>query len=298
MRPKVILGLIAMAALAPLASARNQAAKGRSAPPKEQTHPAAQSKQADKSNTLAVQSGTNVSAQLLTTLNAKKVKPGQRVVARVTRNVKQNGRTVIRKNSKLIGHVVSAQASGKGNAGSRLEVAFDRLVQGKSSTALSAVVTSIVSLPSAPMPEPMGVQPPMAPPMAGGGGGAARGGLLGGAAGAVGSTVGSAVGTTDATAGATAGATMGTTGNIASGAAGMAANAITVTNNASAAGNATAGASNSLTHAGLASSASASNQTSASSVFSRRNGNVDLDSGTQLQLQVVGSAQTQNPNSH
>jgi hypothetical protein len=299
MKPKVIFGLIAMAALAPVAWAGNQAAKDRNAAAG-QTHarPASKAKSSEPQGVVDVQSGTQVSAQLLTTLNAKKAKPGQRVIAKVTRDVKQNGRTVIRKNARLIGHVVSAKASGKGNAGSSVEVAFDRLLEGRSSTALSAVVTSIVSVPSAPMPEPMQMQAPMAPM---GGSGAGGGGLVGGVGGAVGSTVGSAVGGTSATAGAMAGSTIEGTGRMASGAAGMAgmaANAITVSNNAAGAAGAAVGATNGLASAGLGSSANASNQTHATSVFSRRKGNVELDSGTQLQLQVVGKAQAQNPKSH
>lgn len=285
MKPKPILALVAITALAPLAWAGNQAAKERSAASgRGQTHSVAKTKPAGGRNALAVDSGTRVSARLLTSLNAKKAKPGQRVVAKVTRKVKQHGHTVIRKNSKLIGHIVSVKASGKGHAGSQLAVAFDRLVQGKSSTALGAVVTSIVSVPRAPMPAPMPMQPMAAPMPAGGGG--VGGGLVGGAAGAVGSTVGSAAGTV----GATAGSTIGTTGRMAEGASGMAANAIHVSNNIATAGNASAGASNSLAGAQLGSSANASNQTAATSTFSRRHGNVELDSGTQLQLQVVGSA--------
>jgi hypothetical protein len=241
-------------------------------------------KRGKESDGLAIASGTRVSARLLTSLNAKKAKPGQRVVAKVTQNVKQNGRVVIRKNSKLIGHVVSAQASGKGRAGSSLEVAFDRLVRGKSSTALSAAVTSILSVPRAPMPAPMAMQP-MPQPMSSGGemGG---GGLVGGVGGAVGSTVGSAVGATAAG----VDSTMGATGRVASGVTGMAANGIAVTNSAGVGGNASAAAPRGLAGAQLGSSASGSNRTGVTSVFSRRRGNVELNSGTQLQFEVVGSA--------
>jgi hypothetical protein len=290
-KPKPILGLIAIAALASLAWAGNASASQKSkASGQSHARSAAQAENTGRRNRLAIDSGTRVAARLVTNLDAKKAKPGQRVVAKVTKNVKQHGHVVIGKNSKLIGHIVSAKASGKGSAGSRLEVAFDRLVQGKSSTALNTVVTSIVSVPRPLTAQPMGMpQPAMAPPM---GGGSPGGGLVGGAAGAVGSTVGAA--------GSTVGSTMGTTGRMTAGAAGHMArnNPIVVTTNTVASGNASASTSNPLGAARLGTSANSSNQTGATSVFSRRKGNLQLHSGTQLQFRVVGSAHVNKPASH
>jgi hypothetical protein len=302
MKPKAILGLVAIAAFTPVAWAGGQAAaQKKMTAGQPHARSAAQPAKKGSGNGLAIDSGTRVNARLLTTLNAKKAKPGQRVVAKVTQNVKQHGHILIRKNSRLIGHIVSAQASGKGNAGSRLEVAFDRLVQGRSSTALHAVVTSIISLraPFAPQPMNMGAgQEPMEPPAAPMGGSGGGGGLAGGAVGGVGSAVGATMGS----AGAMAHSTLGATGQMTAGAGRMSPggmrmmqNPIIVTNNAAAAGNGSAGVTGALGGAQLGASGNASQQTGATSVFSRRNGNVELDSGTQLQFQVVGSAHANHP---
>ncbi|HEV2387075.1 MAG TPA: hypothetical protein VGS20_07435 [Candidatus Acidoferrales bacterium] len=263
---------------------------------------------AGQQGSAAVASGTQISAELLTSLNAKKTKPGQQVVAKVTKDVKQNGQTVIHKGSRLVGHVVSVQPSSSVNAGSQMNVAFDQLVQGNSTTALNAVVNSIVSVPSL-APAAMGDMQPMPGPMMGGGGGAmggggARGGggLVGGAVGGTVGAAGSAVGTVGSTAGAV-GSTVGTT----AGAAAQSANQVTVgasraaggalgaSSNTNASASHSAGLGTGLGGIQLGSMAGASNQTNANSVFSARKGNLQLQSGTQLQLQVVGSAQAHSP---
>jgi hypothetical protein len=278
MKPNTILAVAFVAALSPLAMAGSQSMQSKTAGSSRST---ARSSAAESHNgkhgAAAVQSGTQISAKLLTSLDARHAKPGKKVVAKVNHDVKQNGQTVIHKGSKLIGHVVSVQSSGKANAGSRMEVAFDRLVRGKSSTALNAVVTSILSVPAAPAPEPlpMAAPAPMGAPAGGGGGG-----LLGGATGAVGSTVG--------TVGSTAGAAVGATGQVAGGVTSAAGNTLGAATNTGANGNASAGMANRLGNIQVGSSAGASNQTGANSVFSTRK-------GTQLRLQVVGSAQAGKP---
>jgi hypothetical protein len=340
MKTKSVFTILAIAAVSPFAWASAANASQQTISKRSTASPATHQKAAPSShsaqNALAIDSGTKISAQLLTTLDAKKAKPGQRVVAKVTRPVKQNGRTIIRKNAHLIGHIVSARASGKGNASSQVAVAFDRLVQGKSSTALSAVVTSILSVPRPLSPQPMNMPGPVGPsgaPMGGGGRMGGGGGLLGGAGGAVGgvgSTVGGALNSGANAAGSTANAGMNAAGNIAgnamAGAHGiLVSNSITgsggsnsstavshpqpgspsqpnsnpgLVNSVSGAlaGNASASGSSSAAGRNFAASSNASNQTGATSVFSRRKGNVQVQSGTQMQLQVVGGAQQ--PQSH
>jgi hypothetical protein len=317
-KPKPVLGLVLLSALAPLAwaSPQPQASQAKAAA-SSQANALGHANLSGRQAGAAIQSGTRISARLLTNLNAKKAKPGQRVVARVTQNVKQNGRIVIHKNARLLGHVVSARPSGKGNAGSQLQVVFDRMVQGHATTALNTVVTSIVSLPVAPMsgPEPM-QQPEPAPmgPAPMGAGGSGGGGLLGGVGGAVGGAVGAAANSTAAAtgnvagnAGTMAGSTLGRANRIGAQAMGSAANAITVTNTAGpigaasttgATGAASAGLSNRMANAALDASGQASNQTDATSTFNRRNGNLELNSGTELQFQVAGSAQARTPAPH
>lgn len=305
MQMKSLLAIVSIAALAPFAWAGVPQTQASSSS-RSHTQGSGQAALAGQQGSAAIASGTQISAQLLTTLNAKKAKPGQRVEAKVTKDVKQNGRTVIHKGSRLVGHVVSVQQASKANAGSQMNVAFDQLVQGRTTTALSAVVNSIVSVPS--MAPAMGdMAQPMPGPMMGGGGGgggamgggAGGGGLLGG--GAVGSTLGAAgsaagsVGPAVGSVGSAAGAATQATNQVAVGPARTVGGALGASANSNATANHSAGLASGLGNIGLGSSAGASNQTGANSVFSTPKGNLQLQSGTQLQLQVVGSAQAHSP---
>jgi hypothetical protein len=219
---------------------------------------------------LQIASGTKISAELLTTLDARHARPGQRVIARVTEDVRQDGRTVLRRGSRLIGHVVRAQASGDASAGSSLEVAFDRVVTGKTAASLNAVMTSIVSVPrqtpaeSLSEPEPMPAAAPAPGPAASGG--RPAGGLVGGAVGAVGATVDSTLNTAGGLA---------QSGGAVTGAAGT---------------SATLNAASRLAGIEVRPSVEASAGARNSTVLSTRRGNLHLDSGTRIELQVVGQA--------
>lgn len=319
MKFHLILAATFLAALSPLAltgaqtqskqAAKQPAPAARSSAPRS----SAAGNRSASQNSSMVQSGTNISAELLTSLDVRHAKPGQKVVAKVTRDVKQDGHTVIRKGSRLVGHVVAAQAGANANAASRMEVSFDQLLQGRSTTALNTVVTSIVSVPRAPEPEPMPMpmeapEPaPMSGPAPAGGRVAGGGGLAGGAVGSVGSTVGS-VGSVGSSVGSTVGAAGQVAGNAGSiggnaagmgrGAAGVTGNAIRVSSITGANSDASAGMSNRLANASLGSSAGAANRTGATSVFTSPRRNLNLHSGTQLQMQVVGSAQAHPPTRH
>ena len=227
-----------------------------------------------------VQEGTKISAQLMSTVDARKAKPGDKVVARVTKNVKQHGRTVIHKGDKLIGHITQVRAGAAGNAGSSVGVAFDHLVQGSSTTQLNAVLTSILSVPGAneggmePMTPPMA--PAVAAPSSGGGGG-----LVGG----VGSTVGSAVG---ATAGA-AGSAVGSAGSTLGGVGGT----LGAATNNSLGADSGLNLSTPARQIHLESQASADQSTGMNSMLSTRKGDLRLQSGTRMQFRVEGNAQAQ-----
>jgi hypothetical protein len=277
-----ISAALLVVALAPLgwAQATKGPGNGRSAAAQAQrqtsqrkTNPQAQNQ--NSATTAGVQAGTRISAELLTTLDARKLRPGQQVVARVTKPVKQDGRTVIHKGARLLGRVTSVQATGQGEAGSQIGVQFDRLVQGHTVSQLNTVVTAVFSRPQ---PTPMGeseMQPPMAAPAPmSTGGGKRGGGLLGGAVSTVGSVAGSTVGTVDQTVGGVGGA-------------------VNASNQTSAAAGNRAGLGTPLAGVMVSSSAQAEQQTQASSMLSTRKGNLHLDSGTQMELQVTGQAQPQ-----
>ena len=72
--------------------------------------------------------GTNINAALVTPLDAKHNKPGDEVVARTTQDVKQNGEVLLKKGTRLTGHVTQAQARLSGQAQSTLGVVFDSAV--------------------------------------------------------------------------------------------------------------------------------------------------------------------------
>jgi len=76
----------------------------------------------------ALAAGTAMNAELSQAIDARKAKPGDSVTARATDNVMADGKTVLPKGSKLVGHVTQASARGKGDADSALGIQFDRAI--------------------------------------------------------------------------------------------------------------------------------------------------------------------------
>src|SRR5215468_3755560 len=65
--------------------------------------------------------------ELSDALNAKKLKPGDKIKALVAQDVVARGRVVIPMDSKLMGHVTEAKAlEGNENSESRLGIVFDK----------------------------------------------------------------------------------------------------------------------------------------------------------------------------
>lgn len=225
--------------------------------------------QAGKSGA-AIESGTKISAELITAVDSRSAKPGQEVVARVTKDVKQKGKAVIHKGDRLVGTVQSVEANAAADAGSRLAVTFDRLVQGESTSQLSTVLSAVVSTPREQrerMQEPAPTPAPMPAPSGGGSGG---GGLVGGVTSTVGSTVGattSAVGGVGSAVGATTQSAVGATAG-----AGLATPARLIR---------------------LDSQASAEGSASSNSMLSTRQGHLFLESGTQMQFRVASQTQAE-----
>ncbi|MFZ0922177.1 MAG: hypothetical protein WA020_03895, partial [Candidatus Acidiferrales bacterium] len=73
-------------------------------------------------------SNTSVNAELVGTVDARKCQPGQEITAKTTQDVKENGRVVLRKGTRLVGHVTQAQTRSKENAESSIGIAFDEAV--------------------------------------------------------------------------------------------------------------------------------------------------------------------------
>lgn len=92
---------------------------------------------------LAIQSGTQIAAQLQNSLDVKKAKVGDQVVLKTTKAIKQNGKTVIDKGSRLVGRVTEVQQKADGNAMSKVGILFDKIEQGGQQLPINAVVTSV-----------------------------------------------------------------------------------------------------------------------------------------------------------
>ena len=218
----------------------------------------------------SLSSGTNLQAELTKSLDAKKAKVGDEVTAKVTQDVKSNGQVVVRKGSKLIGHVTEAKARSQGDQESRLGIAFDRAVlKDGQEMAFSGVVQALAPavnvVAGADDATSIGGGSP-APAPSGGGGGVSGGGL-GGPVGAIGSTVGRTVGNTAGSVGGAASGTVNSAGGVLG-----------------------AGSHGVIGMQGLTLNSSASGSAQGS-VISSNSRNVKLDSGTQMVLQVNGSAQ-------
>src|SRR2546428_9883522 len=76
----------------------------------------------------ALASGTAFNAALSSPIDSKKCKPGDQVTAHTAEAAKSEGKTVIPKGSKLVGHVTQASARAKGESESALGIVFDKAI--------------------------------------------------------------------------------------------------------------------------------------------------------------------------
>jgi hypothetical protein len=95
---------------------------------------------------IILNSGATVEGQLQSTLDVKKAKPGDRVVLKTTKAIKENGQTVVPKGSKLIGRVTEVEKRSKTSNGSRLGLLFDRLESGNLNSEISATIVSVTNV--------------------------------------------------------------------------------------------------------------------------------------------------------
>ena len=77
-----------------------------------------------------IAAGSVIPVQLTKTIDAKKMKTGDPVEARVTQDLKSGtGKTLMLKDTKVVGHVVEDQARSKEQKESHVAIAFDRVVE-------------------------------------------------------------------------------------------------------------------------------------------------------------------------
>jgi hypothetical protein len=174
------------------------------------------------SKSVNLESGTRLAAQLENTVDVRKAKVGDQVVMKTTQAIKSQGRTVVGKGARLIGHVTEVAQKSKGNGESRVGIIFDRLEHGSLAMPITATISSITSARTS---ASAGHDDMFGTSASGSGrattaGSASSGGLLGGVGGVVNSTtstVGSTVGSTTSAVGSTVNTTTSTLGNTTTG---------------------------------------------------------------------------------
>jgi len=110
-------------------------------PPASQPQPAPQTQKAPTQNpgqtgaptqaggTAKIAPGSVIPVQLTKSIDAKKVKTGDEVVAKVTQDLKSNsGELIVPEDTKVVGHVTEAQARSKEQKESQVAIAFDHAV--------------------------------------------------------------------------------------------------------------------------------------------------------------------------
>lgn len=110
------------------------------------TQPQAQAPAAEQhSGSTRIAPGSVIPVQLTKTIDAKKAKTGEQVVAKVTQDMKtQNGEVLVPKDSEIIGHVTEAQPRNKQQKESELAINFDQAVIGGSSLSLPMSIQAVI----------------------------------------------------------------------------------------------------------------------------------------------------------
>ncbi len=79
--------------------------------------------------TTQIAPGSVIPIELTKTVDAKKVKTGEQIEAKVTEDLKAgNGEVILPRDTKVMGHVTGAQARNKDQKGSQIGIAFDHAV--------------------------------------------------------------------------------------------------------------------------------------------------------------------------
>ena len=72
--------------------------------------------------------GSPIVAELSSSVDSKKTKQGDAVTARTTADIRAEGKTILPRGTKLVGHVTEAATRAKGGADSSLGIAFDKAI--------------------------------------------------------------------------------------------------------------------------------------------------------------------------
>src|SRR5262252_6258830 len=98
---------------------------------------------------LKIAPGSVIPVQLSKTVDAKKAKTGDEVMAKVTQDMKANsGEVLVPKDTQVIGHVTEAQARNKEQKQSQLGIAFDKAVVKGDQMQLPMSIQAVIAPPS------------------------------------------------------------------------------------------------------------------------------------------------------
>ncbi|OLB38139.1 MAG: hypothetical protein AUH11_07205 [Acidobacteria bacterium 13_2_20CM_57_17] len=239
--------------------------------------------------------GTAFNAALSSPIDSKKCKPGDAVNARTTEAVKSEGRTVIPKGAKVLGHVTQASARAKGESESALGIVFDKaILKNSQEIPLSVGIQAIAAAQN--NASAAGSDMDMMGSMGASAAGSGRG-ALGGVTSAAGGAVG-AVTNTASNVGGTAGGVVNSAANAGGSIAGASKGAVGGLN---AAGQLTSNSQGVFGLNGLNMNAAGSSATQGS-VITSAGKNVHLDSGTQMllvsQAQAGGQGASKQPSAN
>jgi len=221
--------------------------------------------------------GTAFNAALSSPVDSKKCKPGDPVNARTAEAVKSEGKTVIPKGAKVIGHVTQASARAKGESESALGIVFDKaILKNGEEIPLSVGIQAIAAAQSSASAAGSDLD-------AFGGAGASAAGSGRGALGGVTSAAGGAAGAVTNTAANVGGAAGGAVNSAANAGGSIAGASKGAVGGLNAAGQLTSNSQGVFGLNGLNLSAAVSNSTQGS-VITSAGKNVHLDSGTRMLL--------------
>lgn len=237
-------------------------------------------------NSVTLSSGTTINAALSRPVDAKKNKEGDEVAAKTTQAVKSEGKVVIPRGSRLVGHLTRCKARSKEDKESALGIVFDTAILRNGQEVPLNVTIQALAVAQTAASASAGADD-FAADAGAGAAGSARGGA-GGALGGVRSTAGAATGAVTNTAANVGGAAAGAVGSTVN-AAGAASGAVGGLN---AAGQLTSNSQGVFGLNGLNLNSAVSSSTQGSLITSSSR-NVHLDSGTQLLLVAQAQASAQ-----
>src|SRR5947199_6137543 len=166
-----------------------------------------------------LESGTRLAAQHQNTIDVRKAKVGDQVVLKTTEAIKSQGRTVVGKGARLIGHVTNISQKGEARGESSLSLVFDKLESGSLDVPINATITSVTravthaNVGNDDLSADAGVQSRSTARSSSRQSSSSNGGLLGGVTG----TVGGVLNSTTQTAGDVVGGTTGAVGSTVNG---------------------------------------------------------------------------------